>query len=103
MGNIEGRDLFKDIADVYVCDGFVGNIIIKMAESYYEILRKKQFTDPFFDNFNFEHIGGSPVLGIDGTAVIGHGISNAKAIKSMILLAQRMVKADIQSKIKEVI
>ena len=103
VGNIEGRDLFKDIADVYVCDGFVGNIIIKMAESYYEILRNKQFSDPFFDNFNFEHIGGSPVLGIDGTAVIGHGISNANAIKSMILLSQRMVDADIQSKIKEVL
>ncbi|MDX2302157.1 MAG: phosphate acyltransferase PlsX [Microscillaceae bacterium] len=103
VGNIEGRDLFKDIADVYVCDGFVGNIIIKMAESYYEILKKKNFTDPFFDNFNFELIGGSPVLGIDGTVIIGHGISNPQAIKSMVLLAQRMVKADIQSKIKEVL
>jgi glycerol-3-phosphate acyltransferase PlsX len=102
VGNIEGRDLFNEKADVIVCDGFVGNIVIKMAESYYEILHKKQFVDPFFENFNFEGIGGSPILGINGNVIIGHGISNGKAIKNMVLMAQRMVNHRIPEHIREV-
>ncbi len=101
VGNIEGRDLFNEKADVIVCDGFTGNIVIKMAESYYEILHKKQMEDEFFDNFNFEKIGGSPILGINGNVIIAHGISNAKTIKSAILMAEKVVKADIPTKIKE--
>lgn len=95
VGNIEGRDLFHDKADVLVCDGFVGNVIIKMAESYYQILKSKKIQDPFFDNFNFELIGGSPVLGIDGNVIIGHGVSNAATIKNIIFLAQKMALADL--------
>lgn len=103
IGNIEGRDLFNDKADVLVCDGYIGNVIIKMAESYYEILRDKKYSDSFFDNFNFESVGGSPVLGVEGNVVIGHGISNGKAIKSMIMLAKKMANTNIQQKIKEAI
>jgi len=102
VGNIEGRDLFDEQADVIVCDGFVGNIVIKMSESYYEILKKKNFEDDFFDNFNFEKIGGSPILGIQGNVVISHGVSNAKAIESAILLAERVAKADIHTKIQQI-
>ncbi|TAE75079.1 MAG: phosphate acyltransferase PlsX [Bacteroidetes bacterium] len=101
VGNIEGRDLFNEKADVIVCDGFTGNIVIKMAESYYEILHKKQIQDDFFDNFNFESIGGSPILGINGNVIIAHGISNAKTIKNVALMAQKVVKADIVNKTKE--
>ncbi len=101
VGNIEGRDLFNEKADVIVCDGFVGNIVIKMAESYYEILHRKRFSDSFFDNFNFESIGGSPILGINGNVVIGHGISNGLAIKNMILMAERMTNHQIPQHIKE--
>jgi glycerol-3-phosphate acyltransferase PlsX len=101
VGNIEGRDLFNEKADVIVCDGFVGNIVIKMAESYYEILKHKDFHDPFFDNFNFESIGGSPILGINGNVIIAHGISTALTIKNVVLMAQKLTKADISNRIKE--
>ncbi len=101
VGNIEGRDLFKDKADVLVCDGFVGNVIIKMAESYYEILQRKSFSDPFFDNFNYELVGGSPILGVEGNVIIGHGVSNGKAVKSMVSMAQRMIEADLHTRIKK--
>lgn len=101
VGNIEGRDLFNEKADVIVCDGFTGNIVIKMAESYYEILKKKGYTDSFFDNFNYESIGGSPILGINGNVIIAHGISNALTIKNVILMAQRVIKTEISTKIKE--
>ena len=103
VGNIEGRDLFNNKADVIVCDGYVGNVVIKMAESYYEILRRKRFTDDFFDNFSFEHIGGSPILGVNGNVIIGHGISNDLAIKNMILMAERITQHDIPTHIKEAI
>lgn len=100
-GNIEGRDLFKpNLADVIVCDGFVGNIVIKMAESYYQILQDKQFSDPFFDNFNFEKIGGSPALGINSNVVIAHGVSNAETIKNVVALAKKMVDSQLHEKIK---
>jgi phosphate acyltransferase len=101
VGNIEGRDLFNEKADVIVCDGYVGNVVIKMAESYYEILHQKQFKDAFFDNFNFEGIGGSPILGINGNVVIGHGISNDLAVKNMILMAERIARHDIPQHIAE--
>ncbi len=104
VGNIEGRDIFDpEKADVIVCDGYVGNVVIKMAESYYSILKNKNFSDPFFDNFNYEAIGGSPVLGINGNVIIAHGSSNAETIKNATLLAEKIVKADISTHIKEVI
>lgn len=101
VGNIEGRDLFNEKADVIVCDGFVGNIVIKMAESYYQILKQKHYEDDFFDNFNFESIGGSPILGINGNVIIGHGISNDITVKNIVLMAQRMANAKIYQKIQE--
>ncbi|HAI74619.1 MAG TPA: phosphate acyltransferase PlsX [Microscillaceae bacterium] len=99
VGNIEGRNLFDQSADVIVCDGFVGNVVIKMAESYYEILKNKNYSDPFFDNFNFEKIGGSPVLGINGNVVIAHGVSNAATIKNALILAHRVATVDLPGKI----
>lgn len=100
-GNIEGRDIYKpNLADVIVCDGFMGNIVIKMAESYYQILKDKQFSDPFFDNFNFEKIGGSPALGINSNVVIAHGVSNAETIKNVVDLAKKMAQTQLHEKIK---
>lgn len=101
VGNVEGRDLFKDMADVIVCDGFVGNVVIKMAQAYYKILKSKNLSDPFFDNFNFESIGGSPLLGVEGNVIIGHGVSNAVTFKNIVLMAEKMVNVNIHSKIKE--
>jgi phosphate acyltransferase len=101
IGNIEGRDLFNGKAHVMVCDGFTGNIILKMAESFYEMVIKRGVKNEFFDRFNYENYGGTPILGINSTVVIGHGISNAKAIKNMILLTREVTEARLAEKIKE--
>lgn len=100
IGNIEGRDIFSNKSDVMVCNGYTGNVILKMAESVYDLLKRRNYSDPFFDNLNYEAIGGSPILGINGNVVIGHGASSALAIKNMILQAFGMAKSDIHHKIK---
>ncbi|HEY4652767.1 MAG TPA: phosphate acyltransferase PlsX [Pontibacter sp.] len=101
IGNIEGRDVFNDKADVIVCDGYTGNIILKMAESIYDILNEKNMHDPFFDKFNYEDEGGSPILGINGNAVIGHGVSTPKAICNMVLQAQKMVATNLSERFRK--
>ncbi len=101
VGNVEGRDLFGDAADIYVCDGFTGNVIIKLAESYYVIARKKRLNDEFFDRFNYEQYGGSPILGVNAPVVVGHGISTPEAIKNMVLLSTSMAESGLVEKIKQ--
>ena len=101
VGNIEGRDIFSSQSDVMVCNGYIGNVILKMAESIFDLLRKRNFSDPFFDNFNYEAIGGSPILGINGNVTIGHGVSSDLAIKNMLLQAMRMAKTNIHLKIRD--
>jgi phosphate acyltransferase len=90
IGNIEGRDVFSDKADVMVCDGFTGNIVLKMGEQLAEIAKEKNIEDPFFERCDFETYGGSPVLGLSKPVIIGHGISKAKAFANMIDLAYKM-------------
>lgn len=99
-GNIEGRDLFGDHADVFVCDGFTGNVILKLAESFYVVSLKRRLKDEFFDRFNYEQYGGSPILGVNAPVVVGHGISNPEAIKNMVLLSKNMVESALTDKIK---
>ena len=101
VGNIEGRDLFNDKADVIVCDGFTGNVMLKLAETFYILTLKKGFKDEFFDRFNYEQYGGSPILGVNAPVLIGHGISTPKAIKNMVLLCRTMIEAQFVDKIKE--
>jgi glycerol-3-phosphate acyltransferase PlsX len=101
IGNIEGRDVLVDKADVIVCDGFTGNVILKMAESLFEIAERKQFHNEFFDRFNFENYGGTPVLGVAKPVIIGHGISHETAFMNMILLAQKMIETEVLQKMKE--
>ncbi|MBK0380293.1 phosphate acyltransferase PlsX [Mucilaginibacter segetis] len=101
VGNIEGRDLFEDNHDVTVCDGFTGNVILKMAESFYVITLKKRFKDEFFERFNYEQYGGSPILGVNAPVVVGHGISSPEAIKNMILLSKDMIETSLIDKIKQ--
>jgi glycerol-3-phosphate acyltransferase PlsX len=101
IGNIEGRDLFNDKADVVVCDGFTGNVVLKLAESFYTLIDQKKLYDPYFDRFNYEIYGGTPVLGVDGNVLIGHGISNENAIKNMILLGKDLINSKLNSKIKK--
>lgn len=100
VGNVEGRDLFADNNDVVVCDGFTGNIILKLAESFYVITQKKRFKDEFFDRFNYEQYGGSPILGVNAPVVVGHGISSPEAIKNMVLLSRNMIETNLIEKIK---
>jgi phosphate acyltransferase len=103
-GNIEGHDLFSgEMTDVIVCDGFVGNIVLKMAEKFYLIAKSKGIKDTFFDRLNFEVVGGTPVVGINANVVVGHGISNRKAITSMVLQTRDVVHADLARKIKEAV
>ncbi len=99
IGNVEGRDLFNDKADVIVCDGFTGNIILKEAEAFHSLLVKRNIHDPYLDRFDFEDYGGTPLLGVNGTVLIAHGISKAKAIKNMILLAREVAEAKLHEKI----
>jgi phosphate acyltransferase len=102
IGNIEGNDLFTGKADVAVADGFVGNVMLKQAESFYALVKKRNIQDEFFEKFNFENYGGTPVLGINSPVIIGHGRSNDVAVKNMILHTQHVVNADICNKFKEV-
>jgi len=95
VGNVESRHLFDDVADVMVADGYTGNIIIKLSESFYEIALKKKIKDEFFDRFNYEQYGGSPILGVNASVVVGHGISNAEAIKNMVLLSKDVYESGL--------
>jgi len=100
VGNIEGRDVLLDSADVIVCEGFTGNVILKLAESLYEISERQNLEHEYFDRFNFENYGGTPVLGVAKPVIIGHGISHAKAFKNMVILAQKMIEKDVMAKMK---
>jgi glycerol-3-phosphate acyltransferase PlsX len=100
IGNIEGRDFFSDEADVMICDGFTGNIILKMAESFYEIAAKIGFANnEYIRRFHYQNYGGTPVLGVAKPVIIGHGISNDIAFKNMLELSSKMIKTDFCSKL----
>ena len=98
IGNVEGRDVFLDHADVIVCEGFTGNVILKLAESLHGIMDRQKIKNEYFDRFNFEDYGGTPVLGVNKPVIIGHGISRAKAYKNMLLLAQKMIDTQLLEK-----
>ena len=100
-GNVEASYLFTGkVADVVVCDGFVGNTILKMAEGLYHINKKLGGGNAFWDAMNYENVGGTPVLGVNAPVVIGHGISSPKAIRSMILSTERCITADLTAKLQ---
>ena len=102
IGNIEGRDVLIDKADVMVCEGFTGNVVLKLAESIYDLVQRRGIQDEHFERFNFEVYGGVPVLGVAKPVVIGHGISHALAFKNMILTAERMIAKDLMQKMKDI-
>lgn len=99
VGNAEGRVLTHGFADVYVTDGFVGNILLKFGESLYELLREKVPPNPILERMNYENIGGLPFIGTQGNIVIGHGISSPKAFRNMIRVAASIVQARLTEKI----
>lgn len=101
IGNVEGYDLFKDKAEVYVCDGFTGNIVLKSAEGIFELIKKRGITDEYFKHFDFENHGGTPILGINKPVIVGHGISTPTAFENMVKQGQRIVNSNLVDHIKQ--
>ena len=118
VGNIEGRDFFTGKCDCIVCDGFAGNVVLKMTESILEMLitlitkeMKKDWLarvgallcKPAFESIrretNYEDAGGAPLLGVDGVVIIGHGISSAKAIRNAIRVAREAIIEKVNDRI----
>jgi glycerol-3-phosphate acyltransferase PlsX len=104
IGNIEGNSLFREsMPDVVVCDGFVGNVVLKLGESFHHIYQQKGLKDTYFDSLDFENIGGTPIVGINANVVIGHGVSKRKAIRNMVITTREVTHANLAQKIKEAI
>ena len=101
IGNIEGGDFFAGKADVIVTDGFTGNAMYKLGESFYTMAERRDIQDEFIAKTNYESIGGSPILGVNGNVIIAHGISSPLAIKNMISLAIRQVESNVYTKIAQ--
>ncbi len=102
VGNVEGHHLFHDKkADVVVCDGFVGNIVLKEAEAFYHLLKKFTPENSFIERFNSENYGGTPVLGVNKPVIIAHGASSPKAIMNMIIQTREVVSSELCEKIKQ--
>lgn len=107
IGNIEGRDIFTNKADVVVCDGFVGNVVLKLSESLFHAFMSRMSTsdgvrvDPpiqlkqMVKEYDYSEIGGVPLLGVNGVSIICHGGSPVKAVKNAIREARNMVKCDL--------
>jgi glycerol-3-phosphate acyltransferase PlsX len=119
IGNVEGGDILQGKAQVVVCDGFVGNVVLKFGESVIELVRKRlkeQAREGLFRklrarvaysslktmlrDFDYQEYGGVPVLGVQGVCIIGHGQSTAKAVRNMILRAEEMVVRNINGQIR---
>ena len=93
VGNVEGRKVFDDEADVLVCDGFTGNVVLKVIEGFYYHLAVRGVNDDFMNLLNFKHHGGGLVLGVNAPVVVGHGISKSSTIVKMIELCINSVKS----------
>jgi len=103
-GNIEANGLFREtMADVIVCDGFVGNVVLKQTEAFHHVYKTRNLQDNYFDRLDFENIGGTPIIGINANVVIGHGISKRKAVMNMVLQTLAVVHVNLAQKIKEAI
>ena len=102
VGNIEAKHIFSGrIADVVVCDGFVGNTIIKQVEGVYNMALEQGLRNTYFNQLNYETVGGTPVLGINAPVLIGHGCSSAEAIKNMVLQTEKTIHAQLDTKLRE--
>ncbi len=103
VGNIEPNEIFTGRkADVVVCDGFVGNTILKQTEGFYEIAKERGINDAYIDKLNYEFVGGTAVLGINAVVLIGHGRSSALAVKNMILQTAATVRAGLVHKLQDI-
>ncbi|MBM3255089.1 MAG: phosphate acyltransferase PlsX [Candidatus Omnitrophica bacterium] len=122
IGNVEGKDLFSGKCDIIVCDGFVGNVALKVSESLAEamqvFLKRHIMSNPlgilgalllrasfsrFKKQLDYSEYGGAPLLGVDGVVIIGHGRSNTKAIKNAIRVSKEEVERRFNEKITEAV
>lgn len=101
IGNIEGREIFSDKHDVLVCDGFTGNVMVKVIEGFYYTLAKRGVQDDFLDTLNFKNHGGGLILGVKAPVVVGHGISKAPTFVKMVELVKNSIESDFCSKVGE--
>ena len=101
IGNIEGREVFSDKHDVLVCDGFTGNVMVKVIEGFYYTLAKRGVTDDFLDTLNFKNHGGGLILGVKAPVVVGHGISKAPTFVKMVELVKNSIESDFCSKVSD--
>jgi phosphate acyltransferase len=118
LGNVEGRDILKGTANVIICDGFIGNILLKFGESFVTFLKSrfknyaeknlvnklrvgiaKDSMKSILKEFDYQEYGGVPLLGVNGITIIGHGSSTPKAIKNMVFRANEMYKKKLVEKI----
>lgn len=103
VGNVEAKHILTgSVADVVVCDGFVGNCLLKMMEGFYEIAREQQIDNPYIDNLNYESVGGTAVLGINANVMVGHGVSTPLAFRNMILQTERNVRGGLVKNLQEI-
>lgn len=103
LGNAEPIEIFKDNFDVIACDGFVGNLIMKHTKAFARTMVKGGMINDFIKNCNYEIYGGLPLLGANGVVIIGHGISNEKAIKTMVLQSKSIYNSHINEHIDKVL
>ncbi|MDE5544750.1 MAG: phosphate--acyl-ACP acyltransferase, partial [Bacteroidales bacterium] len=99
---LEPCDLFKNKAEVFVADGFVGNVLIKIIETFQQMMRKSGGKSPLFDRLNYEIYGGSPILGVNAPVILGHGISSPRAIKNMLVQSKRMCEEGVVDMLRQV-
>lgn len=101
VGNIEGNDYFTGKADVIVCDGFMGNVLLKMSESLRYIAKARQIDDDFLARLNYEIKGGTPALGVNGVVMVGHGSSTVYALRNMVKETELCIKAGYAEDIRK--
>jgi glycerol-3-phosphate acyltransferase PlsX len=102
FGNLEGNDLLTPgMADVVICDGFVGNVVLKQTEAFYSLMKKRDRLDDYFDRFDFENYGGTPILGVNKVVIIGHGASSPRAVQNMIAHTYEVAQANLIQKLIE--
>ncbi|MDR2361784.1 MAG: phosphate acyltransferase [Prevotellaceae bacterium] len=102
VGNVEANQLFSgEVADVIIADGFVGNIVLKQAEAIYVLSKKLKIDNAYFDRFNYELYGGTPVLGVNAPVIIGHGISSPLAVTNMIRQTEQAIRKNLITNIKQ--
>lgn len=103
VGNVEAKHLLTgEVADVVVCDGFVGNCLLKMAEGFYELAKSEGIDNQCINALNYEMAGGTAVLGVGANVMVGHGVSSPLAFKNMILQSERNVIGGLVGKLEEI-